>query len=54
MSFLRLLVSTLREIFEEAAYERFCIREHVPRGRSSYARFFRELNRQKVSKVRCC
>ena len=54
MKFFRLLVSALREIFEEAAYERFCHREAVPPGRSSYAMFLRELNRRKMSKARCC
>ena len=54
MNFFRLLVSALREIFEEAAYERFCIREGVLPDRRSYARFLRELNSRKMSKARCC
>jgi hypothetical protein len=54
MKFFRLLWSALREIFEEAAYERFCTRQGVPPGRSSYARFLRELNSRNTTKLKCC
>ena len=54
MNYWRLLLATLREIFEEAAYERFCRRRGVSPGRNSYAMFLRELENTKVSKVRCC
>ena len=50
MKFLRLLGAVLREIFEESAYERFCEREGVPRGRESYAQFVKG----RGLKVRCC
>jgi hypothetical protein len=50
MKILRLLRTILREIFEESAYERFCAREGLARGRESYALF---LTGRRV-KVRCC
>jgi hypothetical protein len=50
MRLVRLLQAILREIFEESAYERFCAREGVPRGRDSYAQFLRG----RRVKVRCC
>ena len=53
MKLFRLLHEILREIFEEAAYDRFCTKEGVSSGRASYASFLRD--RQRVgSKVRCC
>lgn len=54
MNFFRLLLGALREIFEEAAYERFCIRQGLPPGRNSYAMFLRELNTRNLSRARCC
>jgi hypothetical protein len=52
MRFLRLIRAVLREIFEEAAYERFCVEHRSPPGRSSYAKF---LNRSDgAAKLRCC
>lgn len=54
MKFFRLLLSALREIFGEAAYDRFCTRQNVPRGRSSYALFLRELNSRNTKKFKCC
>jgi len=50
MKVIRMLRAILREIFEESAYERFCSREGVARGRESYAAFVRG---GKVT-VRCC
>ena len=54
MTFFRVLLSTLREIFEETAYDRFCQRENLRRDRSSYAMFLRELNCRKTNRARCC
>jgi hypothetical protein len=51
MRFFRLLLEILREIFEEAAFERYCARESVARSREAYARFLRE---PKAPRVRCC
>ena len=50
MSVIRVLRAILREIFEESAYERFCEREGMERGRESYAAFVRG---RKV-RVKCC
>jgi hypothetical protein len=50
MKALRVLQAILREIFEESAYERFCMREGVLRGRDSYAVFLR----QRRVRVKCC
>ena len=44
------LRAILREIFEESAYERFCAREGVARGRESYAAFARG----RRVKIKCC
>lgn len=51
MKFLRLIREILREIFDEAAYERFCLRDLQPRSRTSYMRF---LNERAGPNVRCC
>ncbi len=50
MRAIRVLRDILREIFEESAYERFCAREGVARGRESYAAFMRG----RRVKVKCC
>lgn len=50
MRVIRVLRAILREIFEESAYERFCRREGVRRGRESYAAFVRG----RRVKVKCC
>jgi len=50
MKLIRTLRAILREIFEESAYERFCEREGVGRGRQSYAAFVRA---RRIG-VRCC
>ena len=48
---LRTLMAMLREIFDEAAFVRYCAREQVKPSRISYARFVREA---KAPPVRCC
>ena len=50
MKALRILHAILREIFEESAYERFCAREGVLRGRESYAAFVR----RRRPRMKCC
>lgn len=52
MKLLCLIRAVLREIFDEAAYERFCALENLPTGRTSYAKFLR--NAQQALKVKCC
>jgi hypothetical protein len=54
MKFFRVLRAMLREVFEESAYERFCAREKIVRGRESYAWFLQETDHAKQQKVRCC
>jgi hypothetical protein len=54
MRLLRLLHNILREIFEEAAYERFCARQGVPSSAASYAKFLRESGAGTRPKVKCC
>jgi hypothetical protein len=52
MKVFRLIREILREIFDEAAYERFCEHLQLSRGRSSYMQFSRETTR--TPKVKCC
>ena len=47
----RIVKAVLREIFEEAAFERYCAREGVAPCREAYVRFVREA---KAPKARCC
>lgn len=54
MKFIRLLHDILREIFDEAAYERFCEREHIEVGARSYARFMVDAGGRGNRKIRCC
>jgi len=54
MKFWRTIRAVLREVFEEAAYERFCAREQIGVSRESYARFLQETDRARQHKVRCC
>lgn len=54
MRFLRLIRAVLREIFEEAAYERFCVREGLVVNRGSYVRFLRDADKQNRTRVKCC
>jgi hypothetical protein len=53
MRFFRLLHEILREIFDEAAYERFCVREESSNSRDSYATFIRQRQNTKP-RPRCC
>jgi len=54
MKLWRTLTAMLREIFDEAAFHRYCQRECVKPNRESYARFFRDANAREKTKVRCC
>jgi hypothetical protein len=51
---LQLLICTLREIFDESAYERFLLRHKLTRCRASYAQFLREQELTKARRPRCC
>jgi len=53
-SFLNISLRVLREIFDEAAYERFLARTRLPAGRGSYAAFLEEQQAFKARRPRCC
>jgi hypothetical protein len=47
-------VATVREIFDENAYERFLVRAHAARSVASYRDFLREREAALARKPRCC
>jgi len=49
-----LLMSALREIFDEAAYARFLARHELAPSRQSYREFLRESLPQQERRPRCC
>jgi len=51
---LRILRATLREIFDEAAYQRFLSRIQVSSSPEAYAAFWREREVSKSRQHRCC
>jgi hypothetical protein len=51
---LELIISALREIFDESAYERFLLRQNLARSRATYAQFLREQELSKARRPRCC
>ena len=53
-SALALAYATLREIFDEAAYDRFLQREHSVSSCAAYAAFRRETEDAKARRPRCC
>ena len=50
----RLIVAVLREIFDEAAYERFLDRSRLESSPNAYAIFRRENEQAKSRRPRCC
>jgi hypothetical protein len=50
----RLLLSTLREIFDESAYSRFLTRHEVASCPLAYAAFLREQENLKARRPKCC
>jgi hypothetical protein len=46
--------ATLREIFDESAYDRFLLRTQALRSIASYRAFTRERDAAMVNKPRCC
>ena len=46
--------ATVREIFDESAYDRFLLRTHASRSRASYREFTRERDAAMLKKPRCC
>jgi len=51
---LRILLATLREIFDEAAYTRFLERTHMESSPAAYAAFWRERDSGAKPRPRCC
>jgi hypothetical protein len=54
VSIWRVLVMTLREIFDEAAYARFLSRAGIASSSEAYAAFRREFEEAKVRRPKCC
>ena len=52
--FFRIAATALREIFDEAAYQRFLARTGQPSTRAAYAGFLRERAAQQERRPRCC
>lgn len=50
----RLAAAILREIFDEAAYERFLSRQNERASVDSYAAFRRDHEQQNLRRPRCC
>ena len=50
----QLVVATLREIFDEAAYDRFLLRAGMASSAGAYAAFRQELEEEKVRRPKCC
>jgi hypothetical protein len=46
--------ATLREIFDESAYDRFLLRTHASRSVASYREFTNERDAALLKKPRCC
>lgn len=51
---LQVALATLREIFDEAAYQRFLANHGLTNSRPSYAAFLQENDRIRERRPRCC
>ena len=51
---LHILLATLREIFDEAAYDRFLQQKRIPSSSAAYAQFLRERESGSRPRARCC
>jgi hypothetical protein len=51
---LRILLATLREIFDEASYARFLHRTRTPSSPQAYAAFCREREAGQARRPKCC
>ena len=54
MRVLRLIYATLREIFDEAAYDRFLHSHALASSADAYAHFQRERGAAQERRPRCC
>ena len=50
----RILMATLREIFDEAAYERFLQRTQMSPSTKAYAAFRQESEEARTRRPKCC
>ena len=50
----RILLATLREIFDEAAYSRFLGRRQMASSAAAYAAFWHERETGDVRRPKCC
>lgn len=50
----RIFVATLREIFDEAAYERFLQRTQMESSTAAYAAYWRERESSQARRPKCC
>jgi hypothetical protein len=50
----RILIETLREIFDEGAYERFLRRAKIDSSAQAYAAFRAEFEEAKTRRPKCC
>ena len=53
-SFFKVLLATLREIFDENAYQRFLLRTGEVASVESYSAFLQEREEGMTQKPRCC
>lgn len=53
-SFLQIVLATLREIFDENAYQRFLLRTSNAPSVESYSQFVRERDAAMSKRPRCC
>jgi hypothetical protein len=51
---LSLLLATVREIFDESAYQRFLSQRQLGSSRASYALFLREQETRRARQPKCC
>jgi hypothetical protein len=51
---LRTLLAILREIFDEAAYDRFLYRKRMASSPAAYAAFRQEFEEAKTRRPKCC
>ena len=54
MRLFRIVRAILREIFDEAPFERFCARQKMGLTRQAYAQFLEEPDQARHPKIRCC
>jgi hypothetical protein len=50
----KIVLATLREIFDEAAYERFLRRTRMASSTKAYAAFRQEFEEAKTRRPKCC